>query len=176
MRQTLYAWGLYVSHNKDYFRARDFGVDLPVQSINHHYYYSLHHQPQKQKQCKVLLIQTVPFKITFIKINFIRINFIIIIFIQINIIQINFTEINFIKFFPSKLSSSKLISSKLIKSKPILCSSQKDLETAWYILPWKEEIYARTIGIGLNKIMTSTILIYRLIIVTTPTQPQHNLN
>ena len=44
------------------------------------------------------------------------------------------------------------------------CSSQKDLETAWYNLPWKEEIHARNIGIGLNKIMTSTVLIYRLII------------
>ena len=43
-------------------------------------------------------------------------------------------------------------------------AAKKDLETAWYNLPWKEEIHARNIGIGLNKIMTSTVLIYRLII------------
>ena len=40
-------------------------------------------------------------------------------------------------------------------------AAKKDLETAWYNLPWKEEIHARNIGIGLNKIMTSTVLIYR---------------
>ena len=42
-------------------------------------------------------------------------------------------------------------------------ATKKDLESAWYILPWKEEIYARTIGMGLNTIITSTVLNYHLI-------------
>ena len=45
-------------------------------------------------------------------------------------------------------------------------AAKKDLETAWYNLPWNEEIHARNIGIGLNKIMTSTLLIYRHIMLS----------